>query len=429
MRKTLLALLSVILIAGLFAGSWYVTGMLGDDTNTAPTTPGDEPADGNDGGTTTVADPDAAGSTDSDPASGAVSDGGSGAQESSALGPLTRPTNIEDFNTLLSTVASSLAVNALFEARMNAYAGVAAFETALGAGNDPALVPTLAPGLAGQGLEQGILAGSTVMAALVKNDDVTDTVASWGTLTQQSRAVVDAVLATAAADGYDSLGDTKAPTYDGPLAWTAGGDAAITPLEPRFGETKTMRTSSSNCPVAAAPAEAIENERAGRGQTAGDTDAPQTPFATKYNFLVLLYIREQLAGTQPGVSAAVAQSAIVALYDALILTWKAKWENGIAAPRDLGGETLLPYPSYPFWPSVAIGLVETFATGAAKKPVTIEDMIDVARVAGATEEFVDAIEQDVALQKPGPYAWQADIDAGRQLGECLGRQALAAIGR
>jgi len=418
MRKALLTVLSALLLAGLFAGSWYVTGMLSGDETTSST-----PGEGAGSGSLPANDSDTPDAT-----TPGTADTGNGARDGFAI---ERPVTIDDFTYLLDTVATTLAVNPIFEARMNAYAGIAAFDATLRAGTDAAFVPSLSPAFAGQGLEQGILAGSTVMAELVANPQVSETVASWGELTAESRKVVDAVLAAAAADGYDAISSDDAPAYEGPLAWKPGGDATGSPLEPRFGDVKTLRTDSASCPVAPAPASDIESERAGRGTvTVGDdTPSPKPPFVTKYNFLVLSYLQNEFPDKTPGLSAAIAQSAIVALYDGLILTWKAKWANGVASPLDLSAGTALPYPSYPLWPSVALSLSETFVSGVMGEKVTVADLIDAARTSEAPESVIAALEDDAALLQPGPYAWQADITAGRQLGECLARQALAAVGR
>ena len=420
MRKTLLTLVTLLALGGLFAGSWFVTGMLRGG-EIAPDTPA----------TTIAAD-----AVDGVIASGSTQPTGavSAAEAGDLVFPL--PRNLADLDRTLPLLMGRFGANSVAATRVFTYASIAWHDTA----NPAGAATFIAPSAAGQGSEQGMLAAGAVIVELLDNEQVADLVEAWeGDLSNESAAVVSSVVAFADADGYDATADVTAPSYEGPLAWKAGGyrDGAPVGYEPGYGQVKTVKLDLAMCPVAPAPRTAIEAERATLDGVDRDIAAPVVARPERFALLSYLYINANLPESQKLQMSRIGQTSTVMLHDALIATWRANWENGIAAPIDLfaDGDTLVTssYPSYPSWTEVAVAATETYVKGILQKDVTVEEMVDFisgrsgidTNYAGLLGELTD----DIANARSSTHHWNADRDAGAKLGTCIAGESLKLLGK
>lgn len=421
MRKTLLTLATVVVLAGLFAGSWFVTGMLrGDDESP-------------------VVSPDTSSVTNGTTIEDTIGSTGAGNDTDPATTPVSvdfpLPADLFAFETSLNALMGQFGANSFAKTRVFTYASIAWYEAA-----SPDSAPTFVSAkAAGQGRDQAMLAAGEVVAALLKNPQVTDLIDAWeGELTPQTSAVVAEVVAFAAADGYDTTAGAEAPTFDGEFGWKPGGtkDAAPGGYEPAYGQTRTIRLDPAACPVDAAPIAVLSSEKAALSNVEKDVAAPILGEASRFSAVAFSYINLSLADDQKQQLFLQGQTLGVALHDALIATWRANWENGVAAPIDVfaAGDTdlLSSYPSYPSWTDVAASLTETYVSGVLGKKTTMDDMIDFLIENHPSEPFKDQLaflRNDMGNAASTTHHWNVDREAGRKLGTCIAGEALKTIGK
>jgi hypothetical protein len=416
MRKTLTIIATFLVLAGLFAGSWFVTGLLRSGDDSAATV-----------GTTsqsTAEDATSAAQTgSSEPGSSQPSDGLLNTADLAF--PL--PKNLIELNTSLRTAMFKFGANEFAVNRIGIYATIAYFDTL----NPPGSPTFIATEAAGQGEEQAILAGGALVSELLANPVMTDLIEAWGVeLSPQTASVVSSIVAFAEGDGYAGTADAKAPSYDGDLAWKPGGlrDGNVDGYEPGYGQLRAILVDPALCPVSDAPLERIRSERSSLADVDKSSPQPALPRTDKFALLVSIYLAQE-ADFDRAYGPQASQVAAVMLHDALIATWKAKWANGVAAPIDVTNPddpTLLTsYPSYPSWTDVAVAAAERYVSEITGRTTTLEDMLGtVEKVTGA--ELVEALQiaDDIARARSSTFHWKADREAGRDLGTCIAVEAL-----
>lgn len=421
MRKALLTLATIVVLAGLFAGSWFVTGILrGEDE--AP-----------------LASPSTSAITNGE-TTGDIT-GATGTGDGAA--PVTAPASLDfplpadlfAFERSVNALMGQFGANSFAKTRVLTYSSIAWYEVV-----SPDTVPTfISVKAAGQDLSQAMLAAGAVAAALLANPQVADLVDAWeGELSPQASAIVDEVVAFAAADGYDATAGAEAPTFDGEFGWKAGGtrDAAPGGYEPAYGQTRTIEIDPAACPVDAAPIDALSSEKAALSNVDKGVSAPILGDPSRFSTVAFVYMNLNLADDQKQMLARQAQTLVVALHDAMIATWRANWENGVAAPIDVfaaGDTTLLSsYPSYPSWTDVAVSATELYVSEVLGKKVTMDDMIDFLVENHPSEPFKDRVallRTDMRNAASTTHHWNVDRDAGRKLGACIAEKALESLSR
>lgn len=416
MRKTLLTLLTVVVLAGLFAGSWYVTGMLRDSgasDDPVPALP--LPSDGTE---TTIA-----------------GNGGTAPVVAAELS-LPYPKNLAELDRYFTAAMSKLGANTIASTRIFTYAGIASYETSA-----PAGAPTfISDAPASQDAEQGMLAAGAVISALLNSPQITELIAAWpGTISDDAKAVASNVVAFANADGYDATASAVAPTFEGDLAWKPGGkrDGRPDGYEPGYGQVKTVRLDLDSCPVAPADLAAIAAERSALTSIDSKIPAPVVARPERFSLLAYIYIAGHLSNDQKAQMPLIGQTGTVMLHDALIATWRANWANGVASPSDIyaNGDTALVgnYPSYPSWTEVAVSATETFVNGMTGKNTNFDEIVKfVSGRPGAGQDYVGLLEellQDVENARSSTNHWKADVAAGRALGTCVANASLKTLGK
>lgn len=421
MRKALLTLATVLVLAGLFAGSWFVTGMLRGETETPVTSPVQtSPMDGSDvvGEETTEA---------------------TSVTVPAAYGQVVfdLADNLVELNISLGYIMRQFGANEIAVSRMTTYAGVAYFDTF----NPKGLRSFIASETAAQGDEQGMLAAGAVISRLLANPEVTKLIDAWeGELTAESAKVVDEIVAFALNDGYEATAGAEAPKYEGDLAWQPGGSRHGTPAgyEPAYGAVRPILLNLEACPVAAAPMERIAAER--QALDGVDTSVPAPAIARIDRFSMLTYAYARAVSNPSSASPlrstqGYGQIGFVMLHDALIATWRANWANGVIAPGDIfaEGDPLLmsSYPSYPAWAEVAAAATERYLSVVTGKAATFEEIVTLAVESMDDKLYGDqlkALLEDVRNARSTSHHWSADIEAGRELGICLANEALKTLG-
>jgi hypothetical protein len=405
MRKVLTGVAVLLVLSALFAGSWFVTGLFDDGDET--TTP-----------TTLVATENTA------TMDGSENGGTSSPTTVAGVLSLTRPTDLISLNNLITDVTARLGGGEVYKTRLRIYAVTTYFDTTRRAG----LSTIISPAAGAQDGEQALLASSNALVEIVGNQEAIDIVATWGTLTPESRTVVDAVVAAAKADGFDAAAAVTAPSYDGELGWKPGSTRNGTPggVEPGFGNVKTLRLPEGRCAVAPAPFDAIAGERRALGTLDLDAASPSI-VDPGLSFVVTTYLFDQLSDRGLPEVGYIAQMVHVMLYDAFVVTWEGKWANGVASPIDVvvAGdlEKITSFPSYPSWQSVSAKAVETYVSKVLGRDVTLAEILD--RVEAISEgsngdELVKTVRADQASLGNGVFNWKADIAAGEAVGSCIG---------
>ena len=413
MRKLLLTLATITVLAGLFVGSWFVTGMLRGE-EAAPGIPSDSSALVTDTADNTTTD-DVEGSL---PTTSTVN----------LSFPL--PADMFAFESSLYALMSQFGANSFAISRVFTYASVATHET-LNSETTPTFISEKA---VAQGRDQGLLAAGAVAVELLDNPLITELVDAWeGELTPATAAVVAAVVAFADADGYDATAAAEAPTFDGEFGWKSGGtrDGIASGYEPAYGQTRTIAIDPAACPVDAAPLGALRSERAALTSVDTNATAPVIVAAARFSTVAFLYM-VTTSPQQPEQSFYYEGLNLgVALHDALIATWRANWENGVAAPIDIfaGDDTALrsSYPSYPSWTDVAVSASETYVSGVLGQKVTMDTMIDFLLENHKSDEYkgqLKILRENLANSANTAHHWNVDREAGRKLGNCIAGEAL-----
>lgn len=426
MRKVITGVLVAALFTGLFAGSWFLTGTLSSNEQ-APLSPAGSLPEGGTAGTG-GADDGVADQTEGDSAEGPAGD----VTDGENVVNFPRPKSITDLWTGAEKVFDTLNANPIVRGRALTYATLALYDSSRTNPADLLIVDKLIPARPG---DPFLLAGY-VLAGVVDNPLLTKAVAAWGSpLPAEARSAGDAYVAMAKADGFDAAGLTSAPTFEGPLAWTTGSrrDGLPEGFEPGFGMVKPILLDIGACPVPAAPVTEIARERQAMGSVPTDTVGPSLPTSESLGATFRLYLQNSTDIVSTPERDRLAAYFWLLTYDAMIATWKAKWENGVAAPVDIASgeipETRMSYPSYPSWEAVTLSLLETFATEISGKPVTVNSFGEQASASPGTEATAanplplnfEAMQRSLA---ENVFHWDADVAAGRELGSCLARQAV-----
>jgi hypothetical protein len=414
MRRTLLTLTTLLVLGALFTGSWYVTGMLrGSAKPDATISPNETGEDGN-----------------PTPAPDVTTLVG----EDDVLDfPL--PADIFDFELKLRPVMARFGVNSFSAARVVTYAGIAWYET-----RSPGSAPTfIAPNAGAQDGAQALLAAGAVAVELLDTPQIAELVDAWdGDLSESSAAVVAAVVAFADADGFEATTALETPKFDGDFGWKPGGNRHGTPggYEPAYGNVRTVSLDLAACPVEAAPLDAIRAEREALTGVDRDVPAPTLGDPSRFTTLAFAYMNRVLAPDKKAALVFQGQNLAVMLHDSLIATWKANWENGVAAPIDLfadGDANLMSsHPSYPSWAEVAIAATESYVSALVGEEVTTAQMIDFLLENHESKVFKDRLgllRKDLENSTSPTHHWNADREAGRKLGNCIAGEALKALSK
>lgn len=414
MRKVLTAVVVVLLFTGLFAGSWFLTGTLsGDDADVAPTTP--------DAAVTTVA--------------GAVEQDGAIEPAAPTSVEFVKSTSIQQFWFQSGSVLAKLNSNAVVRARAIMYSTLAIYETF-----EPAGEPGILPGVdGGYGIDQAVLAGGHVLSEVVGNPVLTEAIESWdGEMTAETRAIAETIVARAKADGFDAAGETQAPVFEGPLGWVPGGkrDGMPAGFEPGFGSVTPLLFDIDACPVAPAPLSQIMQEKESLGEISTDAKTPLQASPELVGGTGLSYINVTPLPDAEIDQFYVGMNLYVLIYDAMIATWKAQWANGVASPLDVAAGDLVEFklsqPSYPSWNAVALSALETYINEIYGSDVTAAE-IEQKGKSSSLQSNADTTASGIGLLSETltgkTYNWDADISAGRELGACLAKQAVARVRR
>lgn len=341
------------------------------------------------------------------------------------------PKNLAHLNRVLPPVMTRFGANAMSSTRIFGYATVAWYDTA----SPVSTTPFIATAAAGQGDEQGMLAAGAVIAALLGNPMVAELVEDWeGELTPESSAVVEAVIEFANADGFDATAGEAAPVFDGEFGWKPGGTRHSAPegYEPGYGKVRTVRLDVDACPVPGASIASFAAEREVLGELDLDIEAATIVRPERYSLLLSVYLDSNLPEERRADLPVISQVGNIMLHDALIATWRANWENGIASPLDLvvdGNPLLLSsHPSYPSWTEVAISSLETYTSGVLGENVTFDEIMASVRELQSTntgylQQLAD-LTAAVEINRSKEHHWKADGEAGRALGACIAGEAL-----
>jgi len=421
MRKILFTLATIVVLAGLFVGSWFVTGMLSSSgEETAVGTPDTSVVDGD----ATVVDATTPGDTAGTP---------SGGPQSEVIFPL--PADIFAFEVNLGTVMRQFGANSFAKTRVMAYASIAWYETL----SLPGAPTFISEAGAGQGPSQAMLAAGAVAVELLDNPEVAAVVEAWeGDLSEQTAGVVAKVAAYADADGYNATANATAPTFDGEFAWKTGSarDGVFGGYEPAYGKIRTIAIDPAACPVDVAPIDALRAEKAALASVDKTVPAPIIGQPSRFTLVAFAYMNRILPPGQKQNLYYQGQNLAVALHDAMILTWKANWENGVAAPVDMfaGDNTSImsSYPSYPSWTDVAASATEAYVSNILGNRITMDTMIEYLLKNHDSDDFKDQIEllrEDFKNSASSTHHWNVDREAGRKLGTCVAGEALKALSK
>lgn len=455
MRKTLSIFLSVFVLAGVFAGSWYLSGggsgpeqagpVATTDDNMTP----DSSLPGSPDDTSGSSVPGVAGGTSGSSVPGStngtsgsfvpgVTGGTSGAADAPTA--LVIPPNFGKFARNADILLRASGVNPLAIGRVMTYASIAYHDTY----RDNTIAPLLVNLPGGGSVEEALTAGVIVLAETSEVASLTKDAEGWlETLSPKTQAIVAAVLKRAAADGFAQALTAKAPKFTVEPAWKPGNRLYPGGFEPGWGQLKPILIDIAKCPVAKAPVAAIAGERTKvlAALKASDFDRNREEIA---NALLegtgsVVHDAAVAFGTYNGtmkpffnndpLSPAMSMSlrALVGAYDTSIALWNAKWANGIASPMDLhladstvsGVST--PAPSYPSTASAMTTLVSHLLDIQGGAPLTDAELSSIPGIP-VFKMLVDA-------QNARVLNWSADVQAGRDLGRCMAEQTYASLKR
>lgn len=430
MRKALTVTAYVVVSALVFVATWKFTG--GSDslpeanpgseqtTDTTASGNGQPGAGNNQTGT-------GAGSTDGSPS------GNEAPSEGSLTTELLEPPAIAELARRVSSYMSLEGVNPLAAARVVTYTIVTYGDVKRpddGAG-------LLSDASKGTESREALHAAARVAAELAELPNMKADIDKWvDEPTGTTKEVVDAILERASKDGYAEAVNAVAAKYSGEFAWKPGGQVFPKGLEPGWGTLKPI-LGSAKCSVpapdtASMKAQGPAIEAAAKEVAAGiDQPAVFDKFAKDNRFYWLnsptlnpafvslagyVVLTGEAKSEIPENAELRAMYAMVGAYDALIATWKAKWEHGIAGPvdkypvtsdqSDIAFSTAA--PSYPSWVGTYQGFMESFASSTTGKELTFAGSNDIIGVIDAANK---------SLANPLMH-WEADLEAGRNLGAC-----------
>jgi hypothetical protein len=318
---------------------------------------------------------------------------------------LTRPGSVEEFSGALSSVYNSPTPEPLALTRVQAYVALALRETLLAPGRKSLLVPATSPVPTDFDRGDAVIVLGLVAADLLEDEFFADAVASWGVKPDaRGQSIVDAVTALAASDGWSKVTSSEAPKYTGELAWKLS--PSIAPTAPGFGLLRPILLKESSCIPSTLDRSVLRVD-----DTVTDTGAvldsvsiralqPHT-YALAYHAVEGRY-----------------SDMVLLLYDAMILTWRAAWTEGLAAPGGVGAvETQnSSVPVYPYWPTVAAGAFEEYARLADVSPADLDSAMQEAL---ALEQLSPNFAKEVEFVSRPSFRWQELEEPAEKFGVCM----------
>jgi hypothetical protein len=433
MRKALAGLLYLTLVVGVFLGAQALNG------GGATTTPGGPGANGNVAVGSTTLPGDVAGqpgtSTPGDSTTNGSIPGPDGTSPSANNGPveggittkiLEAPHNPE----LQRRVASYLAakqVNQLAAARIEAYMLVAYYDVKR-PGDGPGILSQASPGTE---IKEAVHAAAWVAAKITDLPEMQADILEWvEEPTGKTREVVDTVIARAKSDGYSEAVKATPTKFTGALGWVSRSVPYPSGLEPGWGSLKPI-LGNSGCAVGAPDKASIEAEKSAAVAAAKNatTDVKTTRMVTfttaalnpllGFGITYGTFLELQLNNVPEEYEVKFA-FGMLGVYDALITTWDAKWEYGIAAPLDLAavnGSGASVAPSYPSWAAVYASYVEEF--------IRASDNPNFRHTDTKIADLLGTLQQALGVSGARLYNWSTDVAAGKEVGVCHARAAAA----
>lgn len=344
---------------------------------------------------------------------------------------LTKPADWLALGWLTDSLSRTHDVAAIAKARLGAYAHAAYHDAYREQGIDPIIAGTIG----GATEEEALLAGAIVYARMLGDVAYATTADQWyDSLGSVSRDVVDAVLAAAKIDGYDSAADIQAPKFTGELAWQPSTELTAGTwgqgLLPGAGLVKTIALDTDRCRVPDAPVDSILKEKADIKTINNDPElddfrrrATLQSAGGEPSSDIAFYLGEttpklmvKFKNHQPlDAEMSTYLKTIVYSYDMLIVAFKAKWTNGIASPFEIAGAGNglgLAAPSYPSVPSATMAFIQAFLEESRGQVLTYEEIESSTKRVEGIQAYNKTLAERV-------IHWEADIQAGQALGQCV----------